>query len=271
MTTLPAERIAEVFVEVADTLVDEFDLIEFLQMVTARTSELVGAAAAGLLLADPAGRLQFMAASDEQTELLELFQLQAREGPCQDCFQTGVAVSAADLGETESVWPAFAPRAVAAGFRSVHAFPLRLRQQVIGTLNLFGPDVGLMETADVNVVQALADVATIGLLQERAVHRGELLAEQLQNALNSRVIIEQAKGAIAQIHGCSVDEAFTMLRAYCRNHGLRLGVVALTVLTDPPASRTSQPAESGSRRPLSEGAPERTLAATRVLVLPQTR
>jgi GAF domain-containing protein len=233
MTTLSAERVAEVFVEVADTLVDEFDLIEFLQMVTARTSELVGAAAAGLLLADHEGRLQFMAASDEQAELLELFQLQAREGPCQDCFRTGVAVSTADLRDAERSWPAFAPRAAAAGFRSVHAFPLRLRQQVIGTLNLFGTGVGLMEPADLHVVQALADVATIGLLQERAVHRGELLAEQLQNALNSRIIIEQAKGAISQIHGCSVDEAFAMLRAYCRNHGQRLGVVAFTVLTDP--------------------------------------
>lgn len=233
MTTLSAEHVAEVFVEVADTLVDEFDLIEFLQMVTARTSELAGTSAAGLLLADHHGRLQFMAASDEQAELLELFQLQAAQGPCHDCFSSGIPVTNADLGTAQDRWPLFAPRAVAAGFRSVHAFPLRLRQQVIGTLNLFGTDLGRMEPGDVRVVQALADVATIGLLQERAVRHGELLAEQLQAALNSRVIIEQAKGAIAQMHGCTVDQAFEMLRTYSRNHGRRLGAVALALVTDP--------------------------------------
>jgi hypothetical protein len=233
MTAVSAERIGEVFVEVADTLVDEFDLIEFLQMVTTRTSELVGSAAAGLLLADLDGRLQFMAASDEAAELLELFQLQSHEGPCQDCYRTGIPVTNADLRTAGGRWPLFAPRAVAAGFRSVHAFPLRLRRQVIGTLNLFGSDLGQMQGADVHLVQALADIATIGLLQERAVRRGEVLAEQLQGALNSRVIIEQAKGAIAQIHGCTVDEAFQALRTYCRSHGRRLGAVAFAVVTDP--------------------------------------
>lgn len=232
MSTLAAERVAEMFVEFADTLVEEFDLIEFLQMVTTRASELVGSAAAGLLLSDPQGQLQFMAASDERTELLELFQVQSHEGPCQDCFHEGVPVVNADLRDAEERWPQFAPRAVAAGFRSVHAFPMRLRQDVIGALNLFGTDVGRMEPDDVQTVQALADVATIGLLQERAVRRGELLSEQLQGALNSRVVIEQAKGAIAQMRSCSVDEAFTILRGYCRNHNLRLSAVAHAVVTD---------------------------------------
>lgn len=233
MSTLAAERVAEVFVEFADTLVEEFDLIEFLQMVTSRASELVGTAAAGLLLADPQGQLQFMAASDERTELLELFQVQALEGPCQDCFREAIAVVNADLRDATSRWPQFAPRAVDAGFRSVHAFPLRLRREVIGALNLFGTDVGEMQPDDVRTVQALADVATIGLLQERAVHRGEVLAEQLQGALNSRIIIEQAKGAIAQAQGCSVDDAFTILRSYCRDNNLRLSAVANAVVTDP--------------------------------------
>jgi GAF domain-containing protein len=221
------------FVEFADTLVVEFDLIEFLQMVTIHASELVGSAAAGLLLADPQGVLQFMAASDERTELLELFQVQSQEGPCQDCFRQAAPVVNADLRDAADRWPQFAPRAVAAGFRSVHAFPLRLRQEVIGALNLFGNDAGRMEPGDVRTVQALADVATIGLLQERAVRRGEVLSEQLQGALNSRVAIEQAKGAIAQMRSCSVDEAFTLLRSYCRNHNLRLSDVALAVVTDP--------------------------------------
>jgi GAF domain-containing protein len=233
MSTLAAERVAEMFVEFADTLVVEFDLIEFLQMVTTRASELVGSAAAGLLLADPHGQLQFMAASDERAELLELFQVQSHEGPCQDCFREAVPVVNADLREAADRWPLFAPRAVAAGFRSVHAFPMRLRQDVIGALNLFGTDVGRMEPGDVRTVQALADVATIGLLQERTVRKGEVLTEQLQGALNSRVIIEQAKGAIAQMRGCSVDEAFTLLRGHCRNHNLRLSDVAQAVVTDP--------------------------------------
>jgi hypothetical protein len=174
-----------------------------------------------------------MAASDERTELLELFQVQSHEGPCQDCFLKAVPVVNADLRQATDRWPQFAPRAVAAGFRSVHAFPMRLRQDVIGALNLFGTDVGRMEPADVRTVQALADVATIGLLQERAVQRGVVLTEQLQGALNSRVIIEQAKGAIAQMRGCSVDEAFTLLRGYCRNNNLRLSAVAHAVVTDP--------------------------------------
>jgi transcriptional regulator with GAF, ATPase, and Fis domain len=232
MTTLSAERVSEVFVEMADTLVDEFDLIEFLQKVTARASELVGTAAAGLLLADGDGRLQFMAASDEQAHLLELFQVQSQEGPCQDCFRFGTAVTNADLREAGDRWPLFAPRAVAAGFRSVHAFPMRLRKEVIGALNLFGSEAGRIDSADASIVQAMADVATIGLLQERAVRRGEVLTEQLQGALTSRVIIEQAKGAVAQIHGVSVDDAFKMLRDYCRNHNLRLGVVASAVLAN---------------------------------------
>lgn len=233
MSTVPSERLAEVFVEVADTLVDEFDLIEFLQLVTLRTSEVAGTAAAGLLLADHGGRLQFMAASDEQSELLELFQVQALEGPCQDCFAQGVAVVNADLASATARWPRFAPRAVAAGFRSVHAFPLRLRQETIGALNLFGHDVGRMSRDDERVVQGLADVATIGLLQERAIRRGEVLTEQLQGALNSRVVIEQAKGVLAQIHGITVDEAFAMLRSHCRDHHLRLGDVAQGVVDDP--------------------------------------
>src|SRR5688572_27205616 len=167
MTMLPAERLAEVLVEVADTLVDEFDLIEFLHMVTGHTSEVANADAAGILLADHHGRLQLMAASDERAKMLELFQLQAHEGPCQDCFRQGHAVINADLTTAEQ-WPNFAPHAVAAGFHSVHAFPMRLRHTVIGALNLFRTGTGRMHPADVRVVQALADVATIGLLQERA-------------------------------------------------------------------------------------------------------
>jgi GAF domain-containing protein len=234
MTTISAERLARTFVEVADTLVDEFDLIDFLHMLADRTAVLVGAATVGLMLADQRGRLEFLAASDENTRLLELFQVQNSEGPCLDAFRTAVPVINADLAEAGSRWPRFAPRATAAGFRSVHAFPLRLRSEVIGALNVFGSQPGTsLDDADVPIVQALADIAAIGLLQERAIRRGEILTEQLQAALDSRIVIEQAKGAIAQARGVSVDEAFSMLRNYARRTNRRLVDIAHTVVADP--------------------------------------
>jgi transcriptional regulator with GAF, ATPase, and Fis domain len=202
-------------------------------MLSAHTSDLFDAHAAGLLLADQDDRLQLMAASDERAQMVELFQVQAHEGPCQDCFTQGRAVVGADLRNAFDRWPRFAPQAVAAGYRSVHAFPLRLRQKVIGALNLFGTTAGEMPEADGRIVQALADVATIGLLQQRAIHERELLSQQLQTALTSRITIEQAKGALAQIHGLSPDDAFTVLRAYCRSHNRRLGDVATAVVHDP--------------------------------------
>lgn len=233
MATIAPERVAQVFVEVADTLVDEFDLIDFLQQLTTRTADLVAARACGLMLADHHGKLQVMAASEERAEMLELFQAQAVEGPCQDCYSQGEPVINADLQTAGGRWPQFAPRAVELGFKSVHAFPMRLRGQVIGALNMFGTDTGDMDDTDVAVVQALADIATIGLLQERAITRGEVLTEQLQGALNSRIAIEQAKGALAQIHGSTPDEAFTRLRGHARSHGLKLSALAYSVTTEP--------------------------------------
>jgi transcriptional regulator with GAF, ATPase, and Fis domain len=233
MSTVSAERLAKIFVEVADTLVGEFDLIEFLHLLADRTAGLVQASAVGLLLADQRGNLGFMAGSDENVKLLELFQIQSQQGPCLDAFRTGRPVINADLRAAGARWPRFAPRAAAAGFRSVHAFPLRLRSEVIGALNLFGADVGAFDDADVQIVQAVADVATIGLLQERTIRRGEVLTEQLQGALNSRIVIEQAKGAIAQSQGVSVDEAFARMRSYARGSHLRLSEVAHAVVADP--------------------------------------
>jgi len=232
MTTVSAERLAKIFVEVADTLIDEFDLIEFLQMIADRAALLVDASAVGLLLADGHGRLQFMAASDETVRLLELFQLQNHEGPCLDAFRTGEPVVNVDLPGADGRWPRFSTQAVASGFSSVHAFPLRLRAQVIGAMNVFGSTAGGLDNADVQILQALADVAAIALLQERAISRGEILTEQLQGALNSRIIIEQAKGAISQVHNIPVDAAFTMIRSYARRTNRRLLEVAETIVTD---------------------------------------
>jgi transcriptional regulator with GAF, ATPase, and Fis domain len=230
---IEAELLAETLVEVADTLVDDFDLIEFLRMLTARTSELFDVSAAGLLLADHRGQLRMMAASDERAEMLELFQVQTDEGPCHDCYHQGRAVVDADLAEAADRWPRFSPRAVDAGYRAVHAFPLRLRQEVIGALNLFSTEVGQMSDVDTRMVQAVADIATIALLQERAIHRGAIQTEQLQTALQSRIVIEQAKGALAQIHSVDLDQAFQMLRSYARSHNERLGDVSYWVTADP--------------------------------------
>jgi len=222
MSAVSAERLARVFVEVADTLVDEFDVIEFLQMLTHRVAGLFETGQVGLMLADHRDRLNFMAASDENARLMELFQLQHDEGPCLDCFRTGVPVILSDLSEAMDRWPAFAPRGIEAGVRSVHAFPMRLRSHVIGALNVFGEEPLPFEPDDIKVVQAMADVATIAILQERAISSAEILTEQLQGALNSRIVIEQAKGVMARAHGVDVDDAFTALRTHARNHQLRL-------------------------------------------------
>lgn len=232
MTTVSEQRLATIFVEVADTLVGGFDLIEFMQMLADRVAGLVENATVGLLLADEKGRLRFMAASDETTTLLELLQLQWRDGPCLDAFRTAEPVVNADLRTAGARWPRFAPYATAVGFRSVHAFPLRLRSEVIGAMGVFGNGGANFDDADVQIVQALADVAAIGLLQERAIHQGEVVTEQLQGALNTRIVIEQAKGAIAQVHHVSVDEAFQLIRAYARRTNQRLSDVAHLVVTD---------------------------------------
>jgi GAF domain-containing protein len=230
---IAVDRLAEVFVEVADTLVDDFDVIEFLESLTRHTAEVSDTASAGLLLTDAHGQLQYMASSSSSVKLLELFQLQYQEGPCLDCFRTETAVVNSDLHHAGSRWPLFAPRAVEAGFQSVHAFPLRHRQKVIGALNLFSTDVGDLKPTDVRIIQCLADIATIGLLQERTIRSAEILTEQLQSALNSRITIEQAKGVLARTHGVGVDAAFDLMRGYARNNNLRLSDVARAVVTDP--------------------------------------
>ncbi len=269
MLKLHAERVAEVFVEFADILVDEFDLIEFLQMVAVRASQLVGSGHTGVLLADARGQLQFIAASDERTELLELFQVQAKEGPCQDCFHLGAPVVANDLREAGDRWPVFVPRAVQAGFRSVHAFPMKVRNASVGALNIFGTSVGSMTAEDTRIIQALADIATVALHQESTVGRGQVLTAQLQAALNSRIAIEQAKGAIAQTHNCSVDEAFDLLRSHCQSNGLALTAVAQSILDDPTtippfiATSTATLASRGVRNPIARA---RVLGACRVLI-----
>lgn len=225
-------RLSGAFVELADSLVDDFDLVDFLNGLTQRAAEVSGASAVGLILSDHLGRARFMAANNESGELMELLQLQNSEGPCLDCMASGAPVVNAGLSQAEDQWPVFAPQAMEAGFGSVHAFPMRLRGEVIGALNLFGNAETTFADDEVRVVQALADVATIAILQERSIARAESLTEQLQGALNSRVVIEQAKGALAQADGISPSEAFDLLRWTARSTQRKLVDVAATLLAD---------------------------------------
>ncbi len=232
---ISANQLADVFVEVADTLVDDFDLIDFLHNLAVHAAEVTGSPAVGLLLSDQQGGLNQVAASNEGAEILELLQLQHDEGPCIDCHRTGRPVVESDIAASTDRWPNFAPRALAAGIGTVHAFPMRLRDEVIGALNVFGRPGEAIADEDVPIVQCLADVATIAILQERAVARAETVTEQLQFALNSRVAIEQAKGAIARALGISVDEAFDLLRGHARKTRVKLTELAREVVTDPDA------------------------------------
>ncbi len=223
------QRLARVLVELADTLVDDFDLLDFLSTLVQRCVELLHVTAAGVVLSDQKGGLRMAAASSEQARLVEVLAVQANDGPCLDCVHTGEPVLSADLAAETARWPRFAPAAIDAGFHAAYAVPLRLRHNVIGSLNLLdtGPDV--VDEARVRLGQALADVATIGILQQRANGDSTLLIEQLQAALNSRVVIEQAKGVLSSHGGVDMNRAFSALRSFARSHNLRLSDLARTV------------------------------------------
>src|SRR3984885_10784670 len=222
---MDGQLLSATFVELTDTMVADFDLIDFLHVLTQRSVELLDVSAAGLLLADPRGELRVVAASSEAARLLELFQLQSDQGPCLDCSGAAQPVTCIDLS-SDPRWPQFAEQAGQAGFLAVQALPMRLRDQVIGALNLFRSTVGAFDPEVVHVGQALADVATISLLHDRSMRRTDTLNEQLQTALNSRVIIEQAKGKLAERLGIDVNQAFSLLRDQARNRNQRLSDLA---------------------------------------------
>ena len=224
------QRLVRTFVELADTLVSDFDVVEFMGMLAARSVDLLDLAASGVLLDDQRGRLGLVAASDEKVHLLELLEIQHDEGPCTEAFHIAAAVQA-DAAESMRRWPRFAAAAAGLGYQVVCALPLRLRDQTVGALNLFRSSTTLLDAAELAVGQALADVATVGLLQERSMREARLLAEQLQTALDSRVALEQAKGVLAEQTGLSIDQAFEVLRRFARRRNLRLVEVARRVVT----------------------------------------
>ncbi|KAA2261385.1 GAF and ANTAR domain-containing protein [Solihabitans fulvus] len=225
------ERLMATFVELADTLTDDFDLIEFLHLLADRCVELLDVDAAALLLADQHAELQLIATSNEQARLVELCQSQYDEGPGLEAFRTGARVSNADLAGAGVPWPRFASAALVAGFAAVDALPMRLRTEVIGTLKLFRSRAGELSADALRTGQALADVATIGLLQQRSIRYHEIVAEQLRRALHSRVVIEQAKCLVAERLGVDQAGAFAVLRGYARDHHRKLGDVAHAVVT----------------------------------------
>ena len=223
-------RLTSAFVTLADTLVAGYDVVDLLQTLVDTCAELLDASAAGLMLADGNGELAVVASTSERSMLVETMQLSYGAGPCVECFTTGVAVTVADVAELGDKWPGFKEAALEQGFRSVHGVPLRLRGNVIGTLNLFRPRPGALSGEDLSVAQGLADVATIGILQERAIREADTAKNQLQHALDSRVLIEQAKGVIAYMHDVDMDTAFRTLRSYARSNNLHLRDVAELVV-----------------------------------------
>lgn len=224
------EMLVRAMVELADTLVAEFDVIDLLTLLTDRSVEVLDVEAAGLMLTSVDGQLRVTASSSEAMRVLELFELQAQEGPCLDCYRTGEAVVNHDLEAARERWPRFAVAASDAGFRMVHALPMRLRGTTLGALNLFHVEPGRMSRADLEAAQALADVATIALLQHRAALEAQVLNEQLNSALNSRIVIEQAKGMLAERRGLDIESAFKILRHHARNHNVLLADVARSVV-----------------------------------------
>jgi GAF domain-containing protein len=213
-------ELVRTLVELADNLVDDFDVIDVLNLLSNRCVTTFDVAAAGVMLATPTGELRLVASSSETMRILELLELEADEGPCVDSFRGGRAIVNAELANAGQRWPRFAPRALAEGFHSVHSLPMRLRNRTIGALNMFRTSQGELDQADVTAAQALADVATITILQNRVVADAETLNRQLNHALESRIIIEQAKGKISQATGVDIDHAFQRIRNHARTHNL---------------------------------------------------
>jgi GAF domain-containing protein len=219
-------QLLQIFVRLADTLVDDYDVVELLQVLVDACRDLLDTTAAGIMLADSRGELEVVASTSEASRLVEIMQLSAEAGPCIESFRSGRRVSVTDIEHTDDAWSQFRGAALAHGFRSMDALPLRLRDITIGTLNLLRATPGAAPEEDIAAAQAFADVATIGILHERSIRENSVLTQQLQAALNSRIVIEQAKGVVSHTRGVSIDEAFLLIRQYARSHNTGLSTVA---------------------------------------------
>jgi GAF domain-containing protein len=222
-------RLLSTLTILADTLVDDYDVVELLQTLVDACRDLLDITAAGILLADDAGELELVASTSDASRLVEVMQLAAEAGPCIECYRNGVPVSIPSLRDTRG-WGAFREQALAQGFASIHALPLRLREVTIGTLNLMDAREGSLPEPSLVAARAFADIATIGILHERSLRQSEILTEQLRLALNSRVTIERAKGVVSITADVPVDQAFHLIRSYAREHRLPLSQVAASIV-----------------------------------------
>lgn len=229
-TTPQAVKVAQSFVALADTLVDDFDVAELLDRLVTTCVDLLEISAAGILLLNRERTLEVVASSDEASRLMEVFQLESHSGPCVDAVRTGRPVAVSDPAELARRWPPFATAVAQVGYTTVHALPLRVRNETVGALNLFLTD-GSLSTFDRDLAQALADVATIGILQQRSATRASVLADQLQLALNTRISVEQAKGILAEFGGVDMGVAFEALRGYARANQEKLTAVARSLVS----------------------------------------
>jgi GAF domain-containing protein len=241
-------NLVRTFVELTDTLVEDFDVVDLLTILAHRCVEVLDVAAAGLMLVSSGGELRVVASSSDAMRMLELFEIQAEEGPCMDCYRTGMPVVHEHLTATDPRWPNFGPRAVTAGFASVQALPMRLRGQTIGALNLFRSTDGSLDESDLVAAQALADVATIAILQNRAMAEARAINDQLNLALTSRVVIEQAKGMLAERAGLDMEQSFNRLRSHARSHNVRLADVARGVIDGSLTTDAVAPTRPGRSR-----------------------
>ena len=231
MTTQTREaRLAHTFVTLADTLVADYDIVDVLQTLVEQASGILEASDAGILIPNAVGDLEVLASTSERSQLISLLQLRVDEGPCVDAYNSGNIVAVDNIASTYARWPQFATSAAAVGYQAMYAIPMRLRDETIGSLNLFSDRVGPMPSADTTIARALTDVATISILQERALREADIAREQLQRALDSRVLIEQAKGVLSHLEQIAMDEAFALLRHRARSSGRRLSVVAREVI-----------------------------------------
>lgn len=210
-------KVSELYVRLSDTLVSGYDVSEFLQMLVEGCKDVLEVDVVGVLLEKRDGELSVSAASDEEMRTLEALELQTRGGPCFDAYTQQQQVVVEDLEACRDRWPQFVEKALDLGFRCGHAFPLRRREDTLGALDMYKEAPAPFTEDDVHLAQSLADIATIAIVNQRTVRDAEILAEQLQTALHSRVLIEQAKGVLAGREGISPEEAFDRIRRHCRN------------------------------------------------------
>jgi GAF domain-containing protein len=219
-------RVAKAFIRTTSALMTPYDIVELLSTLMATCTDIFGLEAGGILIADVVGDLELVASTSEEASIVETMVIGAGAGPCIDAYVRGEIVTVADIAVDAEEWPQFRSTALAQGFRSVHAVPMRIRGEVVGVMALLGTHAGRLPADDLEAAQSLADIATLGIIHERSFRQPHAITEQLHLALDTRILIEQAKGVLAQSGGLTMDAAFDALRQYARQNELTLREVA---------------------------------------------